>query len=196
MTRRSRSALALFAVFATVCTAVSAEAPVSDELRTLELGDTAKDVEFQPLEGDKIKLSQLAKQGPVVLVVLRGYPGYQCPLCSRQVAEFRKHAEEFKKLNAKVVLIYPGTAEKLRERAEEFLAGKELPEPLLLAIDPGYGFTSRYGLRWDAPGETAYPSAFVIDEQRTVKFRKVSRTHGDRASAKEVIAALSKMPAT
>jgi peroxiredoxin len=88
------------------------------------------------------------------------------------------------------VLVYPGPAEKLRERTEEFLEGKELPDPLMLVVDPNYGVTARYGLRWDAPRETAYPSTFVFDKDRKVTFRKVSRTHGDRAKTQEVIEAL------
>lgn len=62
-----------------------------------------------PLKGEKTaKLSELTKTGPVVLVVLRGYPGYQCPICTRQVADLRRNADEFAKLGAKVVLVYPG----------------------------------------------------------------------------------------
>jgi peroxiredoxin len=128
-----------------------------------------------------------------VLVVLRGYPGYQCPLCSRQVADLRKHAEEFRELGASVLLVYPGSADELQKRAKEFLEGEKLPEPLRLVIDPDYEFTVRYGLRWNAPAETAYPSAFVLDEDRTVKYRKVSQTHGDRADTEELLEAVRKL---
>lgn len=168
---------------------------VGKELKSLKVGDTAKDFELQPLEGTKVTLGRIAKDGPVVLVVLRGYPGYQCPLCSRQVAELRKHADDFTRLGAKVVLVYPGAVEDLKKRAEEFLTGKQLPDPLLLVIDPGYEFTKLYGLRWEAPGETAYPSTFVLDRDRVVKFRKVSQSHGGRANAEDVMAVLRAMRA-
>ncbi len=191
--RHPTIAVSLMATLVALSAGTRTFAQVREELKPLKVGDTAKDVELQPLEGEEFKLSQLAKKGPIVLVVLRGYPGYQCTLCTRQVADLRKHAEEFKKLGAKVVLVYPGPAQDLRERAEEFLEGTELPDPLLLVIDPAYGFTARYGLRWEAPRETAYPSTFVLDEQRTVKFRKVSQTHGDRADTEEVLDAVRKL---
>jgi len=35
-----------------------------------------------------VSLANLNHQGPVVLIVLRGYPGYQCPYCTRQVHDF------------------------------------------------------------------------------------------------------------
>ena len=57
-------------------------------------------------------------------------------------------------------------------------------------LDPDYKFTNAYHLRWDAKAETAYPSTFVIDAERKVQFAKVSKSHGDRASADEVLEAL------
>ena len=173
----------------------AAQEQVADELETLKIGEKAKDIQLQPLVGKKVKLSALTKQGPVVLAVLRGFPGYQCPACMRQTDELQKHAKEFKELGAKVVLVYPGPAKDLKKRAEEFLKGKKLPDPLMLVLDPEYQFTVEYGLRWEAPAETAYPSTFVLDSNRVVRFRKVSLTHGDRAKAKDLLAALRAMRA-
>lgn len=167
---------------------------VSDEVKALKIKDTAKDFEFQPLEGNKkLKLSALAKEGPVVLVVLRGFPGYQCPVCSQQVRDLREHAKQFDELGAKVVLVYPGPADDLKKRAREFLKDDVLPKPLLLVIDPAFKFTNLYGLRWDAEAETAYPSTFVLDRERKVLYRKVSKSHGDRAKAEEVLAVVAAM---
>jgi peroxiredoxin Q/BCP len=165
-----------------------ASAQVKDQIKTFKVGDIAKDFEFQPLEGNKkVKLSALAKDGPVVLIMLRGYPGYQCPICSRQVNDFREHAKHFAELGAKIVLVYPGPAEDLKKRAHEFLKDDALPKPMMLVIDPAYKFTNLYRLRWDAKAETAYPSTFVLDSQRKVAFRKVSKSHGGRSKADKVL---------
>ena len=59
-----------------------------------------------------------------------------------------------------------------------------------LLLDPDYSFTNAYGLRWDAPRETAYPSTFVIDTDGTVRYAKISKSHGDRAEVSDVIKAL------
>ncbi len=177
-------------------TAVVSPEQVSTLLEVMKLGDTAKDVDFQPLKGDeKVKLSALTKESPVVLVVLRGYPGYQCPLCTRQVADLRASAEEFDKLGAQVVLVYPGPGpiENLKKLANEFLGEKELPKPFVMMVDPEYSFTNLYELRWNAGAETSYPSTFVLDKNRVVRFRKISTTHGDRAATKDILAALSEM---
>ena len=187
----SRRFALLFSFAAAVgMTACAAQARAAAGIDSLKVGDTAKDYQWESLDGQKITLSELAADGPVVLVVLRGYPGYQCPICMRQVAELRQHAADFQRLGAKVVLVYPGPAEELKQRAGEFLKGIALPEPLVLVLDPDYSFTNMYGLRWEEPRETAYPSTFVLDRNRVVKIAKISHSHGDRANTADVLAAV------
>jgi thioredoxin-dependent peroxiredoxin len=154
-----------------------------------KIGDTVQDYEFKTLDGKKLKLTDLGSKGGIVLVVLRGFPGYQCPICTEQVADLRKRAEDFAKAGATVLLVYPGAATKLDEHAKEFLKSSALPAPLILVTDPDYAFVGQHGLRWDAKGETAYPSAFVLDGDRKVYFAKISKSHGDRASTDDLVEA-------
>ena len=154
------------------------------------VGEVAPDFELLGLDGKKVKLSTVAAEGPVALIVLRGYPGYQCPVCTKQVAELIGAAEKLREKRAQVLLVYPGPAENLKKRADEFLKDQPLPKNFRLLIDPGYELTNAYHLRWDAPAETAYPSTFVLNGERKVKFAKVSKTHGGRASVAEVLKAL------
>src|SRR5262245_11219794 len=114
------------------------------------VGDEPREFELPALGGDAVKLSKVTADGPVVLVGLRGYPGYQCPLCTRQFGEFLGKAAEFRKANATVVFVYPGPAENLKARAGEFVRGKDLPEHFRVLLDPDYAFTRAYGLRWEA----------------------------------------------
>src|SRR5262249_10934946 len=133
-------------------------------------GDPAPDFALESLDGSSVKLSALAHQGPVVVVVLRGYPGYQCPVCTAQVGELMSRSRSFQDAWVQVVLVYPGPSVGLKQHAGEFIRGKTLPENVQIVLDPDYRFTNDYGLRWDAPKETAYPSTFVIDGSRTVRF--------------------------
>ena len=132
----------------------------------------------------------------MVLVVLRGYPGYQCPYCNRQVQDFIQKSEGFADGGAHVILVYPGPPQDLDARANEFLADKRLPVNFDLVLDPGYQFTNLYGLRWNAEHETAYPSTFLIDRQGTVFFSKIVKDHGGRTTASEILEALPKRKAT
>lgn len=64
----------------------------------------------------------------LVLVVLRGFPGYQCPYCVRQVHDFIDHASDFAAKNTRVLLVYPGPPAELDQHATEFLEKQaELP---------------------------------------------------------------------
>ncbi len=155
------------------------------------VGDMAADFELNSLGDEKVTLAKLVEAGPVVLVVLRGYPGYQCPLCTKQFGEFLNLAEEFKKHHASVVFVYPGPSEKLQQRAEEFVKGKDYPDNFQILLDPDYRFTNAYGLRWNANAETAYPSTFVIDSKQKILFELVSKTHGGRAKADAVLQLLA-----
>jgi thioredoxin-dependent peroxiredoxin len=62
-----------------------------------------------------------------------------------------------------------------------------LPANIVLVTDPDYTVTNLYGLRWDAPHETAYPSAFVLDQKGIIVFEKISHGHGDRLSAEDTL---------
>jgi thioredoxin-dependent peroxiredoxin len=154
------------------------------------VGEKAPDFVLKNLDGKAVKLSEKTAKGPVVLIVLRGFPGYQCPLCNRQVKEFAAKASEFE--GKSVVLVYPGPGEHLNEKAAEFVMDKKLPANFDLVLDPDYTFTKQYGLLWDAPQETAYPSTFLIDSKGMVFFSKVSKTHGGRSTVPEVVAEFAK----
>ncbi len=154
------------------------------------VGEQAEDFELAKLDGNRIKLSTLREQGPVVVVMLRGYPGYQCPLCTRQVASLVANASKFRDAGTRVVLVYPGAADELNQRAREFLGKSKLPVEFDLVTDPDYEFTNAWHLRWDAPRETAYPSTFVVDQDGTVKYAKISKSHGDRAPVADVLRAI------
>lgn len=153
-------------------------------------GDTVPPVTWQSLDGKPVELAALLKQGPVVLVVLRGFPGYQCPICNRQVGELIQRADDFRDAGATVVCVYPGPAPGLAARAKEFLGDKTIPDHFRLVLDPDLKFTTEFGLRWDAPRETAYPSTFVIGKDGKVVWSLVSREHGGRSKPVEILRAL------
>ena len=190
---RAKTVVALAAVAMLGCGTLGvarAADPPQQKPKAPRQGYKAPDFTLTALDGSEVNLFTLLKTNPVVLVVLRGFPGYQCPACTQQVADLVARSEKLKSAKARVVLVYPGPAASLGERAIEFLKDRKLPEGFTLALDPDYKFITAYGLRWDAQGETAYPSTFVIDHQKTVRFVHIGKTHGDRAKPDEVIKAL------
>ena len=151
------------------------------------VGQKAPDFALQSMEGVSVQLSRLTQKSPVVLVVLRGYPGYDCPYCQRQVRDFVQKAKDFTAAGVQITFIYPGPPDELKMRANSFLADKDFPKSFLMLLDPGYTFTNLYGLRWDAPQETAYPSTFLIDQTGTVFFSKTVKSHSDRMGGRKFL---------
>ena len=146
------------------------------------------------MNGANFQLSKHLDEGTVVVIMLRGYPGYQCPVCSTQVAGYIAKAEEFENQDTPVVFVYPGELENLDGKAKEFTAPLEekvdLPSNFIFVIDNNYKITNLLGLRWNASGETAYPSAFVIDHKGYVQYANVSDSHRGRATADEILEVL------
>jgi peroxiredoxin Q/BCP len=158
------------------------------------VGSQAPNFKLKTAAGEPVELAVMKNKGPVVLLMLRGFPGYQCPYCTAQVGEFLGRIKAFQTAGVNIIAVYPGPSEGLVEHAQDFVRGKTLPSNFYLVLDPDYSFTNMYGLRWDAPQETAYPATFVIDKSGTVRFAKISSSHGDRAGADSVLEAIRRIP--
>jgi hypothetical protein len=92
---------------------------------TPDVGQKAPDFTLSTPEGHPLNLSGLTSKGTVVLIVLRGFPGYQCPYCQRQVHDFVTNSDRFAAFGVQVLLVYPGPPADLDRRAKEFLAKQE-----------------------------------------------------------------------
>jgi peroxiredoxin Q/BCP len=161
--------------------------------QTPAVGAQAPDFTLNTITGAPVQLARQHHGHDLVLVLLRGYPGYQCPFCVKQVHDFVDHAADFAAKKVTVLLVYPGPPADLDQHAREFLAKQaDLPANIVLVTDPDYKMTNLYGLRWDGPRETAYPSTFILDAHGKILFEKISRVHGDRLSAQD---ALDNLPA-
>ncbi|QDV42316.1 Redoxin [Stieleria neptunia] len=153
-----------------------------------KVGELAPDFELMDLKGEKVTLTKLTEESPVVILVLRGWYGKQCPICNRQVGEFLSKKSALSEVQ--VVMVYPGEANQLDEHAKQFIGSKSFPDNYHFVLDPGFKFTNAWGLRWDAPRETAYPSTFVVDQDQKLVFGKTVVSHGDRADVATVVANL------
>jgi len=157
------------------------------------VGDRLRDFTLNRIDGKRIHLADLTSQGPVVMLMLRGWVGYQCPICTRQVGDFLAKANDFQAAGTNIILVYPGEAALVQGKAEEFITGKTLPANVHFLIDPDLKVVNQYNLRWNAPGETAYPSTLVFNRQGVVQFVKISQSHGDRSAAADVLQIVQKL---
>jgi len=188
-------AIAVLLVFSGSTWSVAGQAQLTPPAQaTPVVGDKARDFTLQSLDGATVRASEEMARGPLVLVVLRGWPGYQCPFCTRQFGDYLANAANFATAGAHVLFVYPGPGEGLMAHANAFTAASPMPPGFRILLDPDYAFTQAYGLRWEAPKETAYPSTFVIDGHGVVAFAQTSRGHGDRVTAAAVLKVLTELP--
>ena len=160
----------------------------------IDVGKKSPNFELPVVDNDSfISLEDEYKKGPVVLIVLRGYPGYQCPLCNRQVGSLTNRAKALGKVASRVILVYPGPATMLQKHAEQFMGSRRLPEPLVLVRDEDMRMVEDWNLRWNAPRETAYPATFVIDKNGRVAWSMVSDSHAGRSTVEDIMKALRKL---
>ncbi len=165
----------------------------SQEFENLGVGKNAIDFTLKTIQGDEVNFNEVISENTVVLIVLRGWVGYQCPVCSRQVGSFIAEEEKLKEAGASVILVYPGPSAELQKKANEFAEDFEMPNNFYFTLDPEYSMINAYGLRWDAPKETAYPSTFVVNKKSKIVFSKISKTHGGRAEIDDVLEVLEKL---
>jgi peroxiredoxin len=198
MSARLRSTIAAVLVLSAAIvlggTGQAMQASMSGATATPAIGQKAPDFSLVAVDGATVRLSSEVARGPVVLVVLRGWPGYQCPFCTRQFGEYMTRAADVTATGTHVLFVYPGPADGLKAHAEALLKSSTLPAAYRVLLDPDYTFTLAYGLRWEAPMETAYPSTFVIDKGGTVVFARTSHAHDDRVPVADVLTALAKLP--
>jgi len=159
---------------------------------TPSVGQRAPDFTLPTLDGTSLSLSSLASKGPVVLILLRGYPGYQCPFSQQQFLNYQQTAAQFAALGAQVVFIYPGTASKnLADDAAQMTGGQPLAANTHLVLDPDYAFANQYGLRWDDPNQTVYPSTFLVSKSRMIFFAHTGTSSSDLTPPTDALAALN-----
>jgi peroxiredoxin len=168
----------------------------SAQAATPAVGQKAPDFTLSTPEGVAVHFADLTAKGDLVLILLRGYPGYQCPYCQKQIHDFIASADQFAKAGAQILLVYPGPPADLDQRAREAIAkanaDQKLPANFHLVMDPDYAFTNLYDLRWEGPKETAYPSTFLVNRKGNILFAKTSHSHGDRTTATDTLSELMK----
>src|SRR5260370_39203463 len=97
----------LFAFRAAVGVSTLCMAVVSAPAQSPEIGSKAPDFTLSTPTGVSVRLSQDTAKGKTVLVVLRGFPGYQCPYCERQVHDFVEHASDFEAHECNILVLFP-----------------------------------------------------------------------------------------
>lgn len=117
------------------------------ETSAKQIGDTAPDATLNNWKGETVQLSQLWKQGPVVLMWYRG--GW-CPYCNIQLRAMQKSLDAIEDAGARLIVLSPELPDKAKATAE----ANDLN--LVALHDENSAVAKQYGIVFDLP-ETIVP---------------------------------------
>jgi len=149
--------------------------PVRDPLGLI--GKTLPQTRFLGPSGDVLDINELRDGRGMVLLIMRGFPGYVCPFCTAQTAAVLNRAEEFEKSGVRVALVFPGPADTVPiflDAVREYRRSSELPVPIL--FDPELSATNSLG----ATGKLAKPTTVVLDRNGIIRYLYVGESFDDR----------------
>lgn len=170
----------------------------------LKVGEKAPDFTLNNAMGENITLSNLLKEGKVILTF---YRGTWCPYCNLQLNQYQTALEEMKELGAQLVAVSPQTPDEslnIKEKnelqfevlsdnsnlvAREFTTVfKNDTAPIEAMTDLGIDFDSFYA---DDSKEIPVPAVFIIEQDSTISFAKTEGgDYRNRVEAMDMINAL------
>ena len=175
------------------------------ESRALKLGDQAPDLSLPDALAKPVKLGDLWRRGPLVVIFYRG--GW-CPYCNLELKAWQARLTELKHMGAALVAISPQTPDNSLSTAEK----NELAFPVLsdsaLQAAEAFGIVfelapqlvdlyARVGNdlpllngngRWVLP----LPATYVIDRDGQITYSHVEADYRERAEPADVLAAVAR----
>lgn len=168
----------------------------------IEVGSEAPDPEVMRPSGKKVKLSEVIRGKPTVLIFYRG--GW-CPYCSRQLEGLDQVERELASLGYRTIALSADSPEKVSaakaqsNSAYALLSDSEMEAAraygLAFKVDrEGYERLLGFGINLEeASGETHHllpvPAVFLIDEKGIVSFRYFNPDYRVRLSTTELLKA-------
>lgn len=170
----------------------------------LAVGTQAPDFSAQNYLGQKVTLSDYAKEGPVILLF---YRGAWCPYCTLQLKNFQDNLSQFEPYNAAIIAISVDTPEYAAVVAEKQKIDFEI------ISNPQADILTSYNLVFEVPedlrnkyfneykidlkahsgrtdGIIAVPAVFIVDSSQKVVYAYANEDYKIRKSAEDILSEL------
>ncbi|MCQ9208183.1 MAG: redoxin domain-containing protein [Omnitrophica bacterium] len=173
----------------------------------LKVGTVAPDFTGVTYMGNKIRLSDVYKNGPVVLIF---YRGAWCPYCNLHLQSFQKRLKDFEKLGATILAVSIDKPEYGAETVKDNSLGFEVISDTQANILEAYKviykvpdqlaekYRNEYQIDLEAhSGRTdhliAIPATYIIDKTGKIVFAYANEDYKVRTQPNEVLDVLEKL---
>lgn len=151
--------------------------------------DDFTSLRFSTSEGTKSSIAELSDARFTVLVITRGWSENLCLYCIAQTAQWAGKQQELKKLDSKLLLVFPVAThndadklELLHQRVKQ--DGADIDFPTLLDLD--LESVNQLGIQ----AQLSKPATYIIDREGKVRFAYVGQSIADRPTVDSVISQL------
>lgn len=151
------------------------------------IGNKFPFLRFIGSNGEIVDLSEFKGKKKLVLVILRGFAGSVCLVCSSQTIALSKNIEQFHDKDTEVVLVYPGPIETVPNFINSVRNLEEnvtLPFPVVLDVDLNLVNTFKIN------GSLAKPSTLILDKDGIVRYAYVGKNPSDRPTIPDLLNAI------
>lgn len=173
--------------------------------RAKQKGDKAPDFTLPNAVGEEITLSNLLKDGPVVLI---WYRGEWCPYCNVYLADIQAHMKDFKEAGANVIAISPETPDhgsNMQDRlsldfhvlsdeqsgvAEEYGVVYTLPPKIATHLQDAFDI---HGANNDERNLLPLSASYIINTDGTISYAYLNADYRERAETNLLLEEVKKL---
>ena len=168
--------------------------------------EKAPDVTLVDNEEKSVKLSELYKEQPLVVIF---YRGNWCPACNQHLSEFSKNVSQIEEKGAKVIAITPETYENVSKTREN--TGLNIPVysdtngEIMDAFDVDFEVTEEYEKKIqekldasiketndDEKAVLPVPATYIINKEGTIVYSHFDPDYHKRATVEDIVENLPK----
>ena len=182
---------------------LSAVAGAAEAPAQAKVGDSIPAVTLKSVDGEDVKLQELVKSQPAVLIFYRG--GW-CPYCAKHLMALAEIEDELKAAGFQIIAISADQSAKISETPNREKLNYTLLSDSTMAGAKAFGITfhvpdevvAKYKADYKidleaASGEThhtlPHPAVFIVDQQGIIRFAHVNPDYKTRLQPEKILAA-------
>ena len=146
----------------------------------LSVGDEAPDFDLPSSDGSNYKLSDVLKDGPVVLA---WFPKADTPGCTRECKSLAENSEKLQQFKFKYFMISNDTVEDNTKFAEKYSADFPILSDVSKKVAEAYGVSSKFG----------FPNRHTFYIGTDGKILKIDRKVKPATTAEDIISSLEEL---